>query len=77
VRITCVPRIGSSQNRTPRFWTSAPYGAHAQRLLPHLRETAALFEKGMDFKRLSEQAQAVRAPSRGSRRHRTGLTCGG
>jgi hypothetical protein len=55
----------SSQNRTPEILDIlAPYGAHAQRLLPHLRETAALFEKGEpDFpKRLSEQkAQAVRA----------------
>ena len=39
------------------------YFAHAQRVLPHLRETAALFEQGEnDFpRRLSEQkAKAVR-----------------
>ena len=55
----------ASQNRTPEILDILPaYGAHAQRILPHLRETAALFEKGEpDFpKRLSEQkAQAVRA----------------
>lgn len=40
------------------------YGAAAQRIVPHLRETAAMFDAGeVDFpKRLSEQkAQAVRA----------------
>ena len=55
----------ASQERTPAILdVLQPYGAHAQRLLPHLRETAALFEQGeKDFpKRLSEQkAQAVRA----------------
>ncbi len=55
----------ASQDRTPAILGVLHlYGAHAQRILPHLRETAAMFEKGEeDFpKRLSERkAKAVRA----------------
>ena len=54
----------SSENRTPEILEIlALYGAQAQRVIPHLRETAAMFEKGeTDFpKHLSKQkAEAVR-----------------
>jgi len=54
----------ASEHRTPEILEILhPYGAHARRILPHLRETAALFERGeIDFPRhLSEQkAKAVR-----------------
>ncbi len=54
----------ASENRTPEILQILQaYGAHAQRILPHLRETAALFEKGeQNFpKHLSERkAKAVR-----------------
>jgi hypothetical protein len=54
----------ASEHRTPEILEIlSPYGAQAQRILPHLRETAALFDKGeKDFpKNLSERkAKAVR-----------------
>jgi hypothetical protein len=54
----------ASEHRTPEILRILDeYGAAAQRLLPHLKETASLFEQGeTDFpKRLSEQkARAVR-----------------
>lgn len=54
----------ASEHRTPEILEILQaYGVHAQRILPHLRETAALFEKGeQNFpKHLSEQkAKAVR-----------------
>jgi hypothetical protein len=54
----------ASEHRTPEILEIlSPYGAQAQRIVPHLRETAALFDKGeKDFPRnLSEQkAKAVR-----------------
>jgi hypothetical protein len=54
----------ASEHRTPEILEVLhPYGAQAQRILPHLRETAAMFDKGeKDFpKPLSERtAKAVR-----------------
>lgn len=54
----------ASEHRTPEILRILDdYGAAAQRILPHLKETASLFEQGEpDFpKRLSEQkARAVR-----------------
>jgi hypothetical protein len=54
----------ASEHRTPEILeVLAPYGAEAQRVVPHLRETAAIFDKGEpDFpKHLSKQkAKAVR-----------------
>jgi hypothetical protein len=54
----------ASEHRTPEILeVLTPYGAEAQRVIPHLRETAAIFDKGeTDFpKRLSKQkAKAVR-----------------
>ena len=54
----------ASEHRTPEILeVLQSYGAQAQRIVPHLRETAALFEKGeKDFpKPLSERkAKAVR-----------------
>ena len=54
----------ASEIRTPEILaTFVPYGANAQSVVPHLRETAALFEKGeIDLpKKLSKQkAEAVR-----------------
>lgn len=54
----------ASEHRTPEILEILQaYGAHAQRILPHLRETAALFDQGeQDFpKHLSERkAKAVR-----------------
>lgn len=54
----------ASEHRTPEILeVFHPYGAHARRVLPHLRETATLFAQGeKDFpKHLSEQkAKAVR-----------------
>lgn len=54
----------ASEKRTPEILEILDnYGAAAQRIVPHLQETAALFDRGeIDFpKRLSEQkAQAVR-----------------
>jgi predicted house-cleaning NTP pyrophosphatase (Maf/HAM1 superfamily) len=54
----------ASEHRTPEVLRILDdYGAAAQRILPHLEETASLFEQGEpDFpKRLSEQkARAVR-----------------
>ncbi len=54
----------ASEHRTPEILdVLRPYGAHARRILPHLRETAALFERGEeDFpQHLSRQkARAVR-----------------
>ena len=54
----------ASEHRTPEILeVLQSYGAQAQRIVPHLRETAALFDKGeKDFpKSLSERkAKAVR-----------------
>ena len=54
----------ASEHRTPEILeVLAPYGAEAQRVVPHLRETAVIFDQGeANFpKRLSKQkAQAVR-----------------
>jgi predicted house-cleaning NTP pyrophosphatase (Maf/HAM1 superfamily) len=54
----------ASEHRTPEILRILEdYGTAAQRLLPHLKETASMFEQGEnDFpKRLSEQkARAVR-----------------
>ncbi len=54
----------SSENRTPEILKILErYGAEAQRIVPHLRETADLFDKGeKDFpRRLSKmKAKAVR-----------------
>jgi hypothetical protein len=54
----------ASEHRTPEILRILDeYGSAAQRILPHLKETASLFERGeVDFpKRLSEQkARAVR-----------------
>ena len=54
----------ASEHRTPEILdVLTAYGAQAQRVVPHLRETAALFDQGeKNFpKNLSEQkAKAVR-----------------